>query len=276
MKTFIKKYILKGSHASWRHPLAGLAFKILDPFESIIRYSRNLSHIPPYSIRVRSNGTANQFGGRKFDSDGRLIAKLLIEHAEMKKSSHVLEVGCGCGRTAIALTDFLTDGKYIGMDIEKTALKANTSKKYFGKDFSFELMDIHNFLYNPDGRYKASSYVFPYDNDSFDVIFLISVFTHMRTKDVSNYIKEFGRLLNKGGRCFLSIFLVGYSRDKMVLDKFSEEGFYYSNEKLPEATIGYGLDFIVDEFMKCGLVLKGKPIVDSGIPQDILVFEKVR
>ena len=51
-------------------------------------------------------------------------------------------------------------------------------------NFTFQNADIFNKWYNPGGAFAASEYRFPYDDESFDFIFLTSVFTHMLAPDV--------------------------------------------------------------------------------------------
>ena len=47
-------------------------------------------------------------------------------------------------------------------------------------NFTFQKADIFNKFYNPDGVFKAVDYRFPYEDRSFDLIFLTSVFTHIK------------------------------------------------------------------------------------------------
>jgi hypothetical protein len=41
---------------SWKHPLVELAVHALDPVDSLVRAVRGARHLPPYSVRIRSNG----------------------------------------------------------------------------------------------------------------------------------------------------------------------------------------------------------------------------
>lgn len=80
----------------------------------------------------------------------------------------------------------------------------NITPKY--PNFNFQLADIYNKMYNPQGKYKASDYKFPYANETFDFVFLTSVFTHLLPQDMERYLSEIARVLKKNGRCFITFF----------------------------------------------------------------------
>ena len=183
---------------SWQNPVVSMALHTLDPLDWLIREIRDLEHLPRYSVRVRSNGVRRQFGGRRFAHFGQVIGRLLKEHAGLVSTSQVLEIGCGCGRTAIALAADLDDARYTGVDIEKVSLNACRENRYLAqKTFNFDHLDVQNDVYNPNGGASARYYNFPFSDAQFDIIFLTSVFTHMLSDDVANYIKEISRMLKK-------------------------------------------------------------------------------
>jgi SAM-dependent methyltransferase len=131
-----------------------------------------------------------------------------------------LEVGCGCGRIASALTNTLgTAGSYNGFDIVPEliawARKHITSEH---RNFHFGLADIYNQFYNPSGLYQPSEYTFPYSDETFDVVFLTSVFTHMYIDDIAHYIAETARVLKSSGKCLATYFLLN-SDSTNLLDR---------------------------------------------------------
>ena len=54
----------------------------------------------------------------------------------------------------------------------------------------------------------ASSFSFPYEDESFDVVFATSVLTHLLPDAVENYLAEIHRVLAPGGRSFVTYFLI--------------------------------------------------------------------
>ncbi len=272
---------------SWQNPAVRTVLQAMDPFDYLVRLARGRGDLPRYSIRVRSNGVRRQFGGRDFARYGELLASLLQAHAGLRADSRVLEIGCGCGRVAIGLARVLDDGGYTGVDIEPVALGAAESNALLQrKRFHFRQLTVRNAEYNPGGDRPAESYIFPFADGSFDVIFLISVFTHMLPGAVRNYMGEIGRMLAPGGAVVLSTFLMDHGREGAGFD-FTHEGedFLAVNAQLPEKAVGYHLQFFDRAGAAHQLSRRGAPLLggwrragsvapSTPFPQDLLVYFK--
>lgn len=272
---------------SWQNPVLNSAFRVADPIDYVARSVRGLRQLPPYSIRVRSNGVTKQFGGMNFYRYGKRLAGHLETYASLSKDSKVLEIGCGCGRTCFALSEILNDGNFVGMDIEKTSLQACQKNPLFiRKQFHFDYLNVRNDEYNPTGEHDARSYKFPYNREEFDVIFLVSVFTHMLTDDVKNYISEISRMLKPGGVCMFTTFLMDHGRNTNGMSfPHKEKEHCYFNEAMPEVAIGYYLEWYAEQLALQGMkqvndTLWGswrnsqEVVSSSGFPQDIVFFTK--
>jgi SAM-dependent methyltransferase len=278
VKSLVRRWI---HGASWRNPILNAGLHAADPADYIVRRLRGYHSLPPYSIRVRSVGVRGDIGGTKFVQGGKQITAMLQKYAFLTPNSNVLEIGCGCGRTAITLADVLEDGNYTGMDIERVALEsARNNRLLQRKRFSFELLDVQNALYNPEGRYRATEYVFPHAQGTFDLIFMTSVFTHMLTEEVQNYSKEIARVLKPGGRCYVTAFLLDRPMEKPFPFKSKEHS--YSDEACPEIAVAYHLEFLSSTFSANGMTITTGPLwgtVHGGVAeaedyQDLLVFTK--
>src|SRR5215813_5129757 len=134
----------------------------------------------------------------------------LILMADLSPTSKVLEMGCGFGRLGIPLIDFLDeDGLYKGIDIVRSAVNwCSRNVRGPHSNIHFCHADIYNGEYNPNGRVKASEYRFPFATSSFDIVVLISVFTHMLPTEVDHYLSEIARVLKPGGRCFATYSII--------------------------------------------------------------------
>ena len=239
-----------------------------------------------YSARIRSNGVGRQFGGARFAGEGRLLRELLEREAGLEPGSRVLEIGCGCGRTAYALAERLEPGHYTGMDVEREALEAcRRSRSLAQRGFRFDWMDVLNREYNPTGSLSADSYRFPYPERSFDVVFLVSVFTHMLPRDVENYAGEIARMLRPGGRCLFTGFLLDHgTRGKQLAFRFRAGEARFEREDLPEIAVAYESRFFVELFRRHALAPAREPLIGTwrlGPPeptvrfgQDVLVFAR--
>jgi SAM-dependent methyltransferase len=157
-------------------------------------------------------------GSGDFMLIGHEFVQLFTGLAGLMPYESVLDVGCGIGRMAIALTKYMdTRGRYEGFDVASEGInwcQENITPRY--PNFRLQFADIRNKAYNPDGKYTASEYKFPYDNGVFDFVFLTSVFTHMLPDDMDHYLSEISRVLKKNGRCFITFFLLNPASLKMI------------------------------------------------------------
>ena len=271
---------------SWQSKYVKPVIFALDAPDWAMRRAKGLDYLPKYSIRVRSDGVTSQLGGGKFDYFGGVTAQLLADLAELTPTSKVLEIGCGCGRSALPLTKMLEKGGYAGVDIDEPSIVAAQENKLLRENgFAFQHIDVKNAMYNPEGKEDSAAYKFPFEDESVDVIFLISVFTHMLREDVTHYIDEISRLLKPGGRCLTSTFLIDYGYEgKGVSFPHERDGYRLHDEAMPEKIVGYPKRFFDQSFAAANMSLRtqalgdwrnfaiDEPLIDFG--QDILVFEK--
>lgn len=121
----------------------------------------------------------------------------------------LLEVGCGIGRDAFQLIDYLSpQGRYIGIDVTRDSIiwcNNNITARY--PNFQFHHFDAENELYNPHGAKTSMDFELPVTNGSVDRIFLASVFTHLLEEEVLHYMREFARVLKPDGQVYASFFL---------------------------------------------------------------------
>jgi ubiquinone/menaquinone biosynthesis C-methylase UbiE len=203
------------------------------------------------------------------DGDFKKIGEAFFSHftnlCDLKPGEKVLDVGSGSGRMAVPLTKYLSsEGSYEGFDITPQQVKwcqKNITPKY--PNFRFQLADIYNKMYNPQGKFKASDYKFPYANESFDFVFLTSVFTHLLPPDMEHYLSEIARVLRKNGRCFITFFLLNEESLQLIDAKKSSRDFKFDlgeysieNEDVPEGAVGYDETFIKELYQKYNLEIK--------------------
>ena len=119
-------------------------------------------------------------GGGDFEQVGRGLLSLLVANG-LRRNSRVLDMGCGIGRVAIPMTEYLSsEGSYEGFDIVPSSIdwcRANIGERL--PSFRFVLLDVANSRYNTQGSFTAENVQFPYREDDFDFAFAISLFTHL-------------------------------------------------------------------------------------------------
>jgi SAM-dependent methyltransferase len=214
---------------------------------------------------------------------GEAMLQWLVHLGGLRSSDKVLEVGCGIGRIAIPLTQYLQEGSYDGFDIVRHGIEWCQQKitaKY--PQFRFLWADLYNKTYNPAGKQRAAQYRFPYADRCFDFVFLTSVFTHMLPADLQHYLAEINRVLKRGGTCFFTAYLIDEeARRHMGTSKrqFTEVGGYWTiNLHSHEDGLGYDQALFIGWLTAHGFAVK---TVEYGrwwekeSAQDIIVTNKI-
>ena len=224
------------------------------PIDIIDRLKGKDNMIPPRSMIFIGDGD--------FERIGQEFKNYFIKLTNLQPSDRVLDVGCGIGRMAIPLTNYLSkDGEYWGFDIVKKGIEwcqSRISQNF--NNFHFQYSDVYNKHYNPNGKVQAQNFQFPFDDKYFDFVFLTSVFTHMLPSDLENYLSEISRVLKPEGKCLITFFILNEESENLVRSGHSTLNFSYNiqgcitaNKDDPEAAIAYNEDFVLRLFKKYGL-----------------------
>jgi SAM-dependent methyltransferase len=242
----------------------------LEPIDYVARAINGKSHYPPIRLRKRSGPLGT------FDTASASFVGFLSGACGIRPSDRLLDVGCGCGSLALQLLGYFQDGGgYTGVDVDAGAIDwARRSLTRRDPRLRFELADVRNDQYNPDGRESATAFSFPFTGRSVDLIIAKSVFTHMRPHDVRNYLREFARLLAPGGHAVMTFFLLTTEREELVRRGASprfEHGsgvWRYDDVEVPERAIAYQEQFLLDALRDAGLQL-ARPILYAH--QDVAI-----
>lgn len=221
-----------------------------------------LEMVPPDNMRIVVGPACSE---EDYIRVGLGIRNGLVGYG-LKNNHSVLDMGCGCGRVASALTDFLLPtARYDGFDIVPRTIQwcqDKISNKY--PNFNFHCAHLFNNAYagsetayaydGNEGKTiqlnettDAAKFIFPYENEQFDFIFATSLFTHLRGNEIENYIKETSRVIKHGGICVFTFFILEQVGVDAVF-KFNhnyENGFSH-NAKSPLDAIAFREKYLKD------------------------------
>lgn len=220
------------------------------------------------------------------DGDYHSIGTEFLDHfvrlGGLRREDRVLDVGCGIGRMAVPLTQYLDpdQGSYEGFDPVKEGILwcSRTITPVYPR-FRFHRLDVAHELYNRDGCLPGSELRLPFPDASFDFALMVSVATHLPLDEFAIYARELARVLRPGGRLFLTAFLAGPDRtgtERLRFRPWSERAGWIAYDHAPLAAIGFERGVVADLLAAAGLALEtvspgnwaGEP---SGHFQDILV-----
>jgi SAM-dependent methyltransferase len=165
--------------------LVGPAFRLYEQVVAL-RPARRLvvdgPPLPPRRLMVRVAGTGD---ADWFLRSGRAGYDAIVAHAPLAQLESVLDFGCGCGRVTRWWSDF--DGRVAGSDVSGPAVdwcRANL----------------------PFGRFERNALAPPlvFDDESFDLIYALSVFTHLTADLQLAWRDELRRVLRPGGLLLLT------------------------------------------------------------------------
>lgn len=229
--------------------------------------------------------------GKSNPEAGERYLELFIKLGGLQPQHAVLEPGCGTGRMAAALASYLSEeGRYEGFDVIADAIETcNREIATAHPNFRFRHLDVQNPMYNQKGKLDPESFAFPYAAESFDFVFLTSVFTHMLPSEVRRYMSEIRRVLTPNGRSLMTFFLLNPEATAAIQSgrakrtfEYAGDGYRYDIPDQPERAVGYQEEDVLRLIEDAGLALAG-PIQhggwagreDAAAGQDVIVAQRI-
>jgi len=240
-----------------------ILLKLLD-FRAWVARDRRKG-LPPASIRWLA-------GDGDFEAIGAEFLGYLTNLCGLQPHHKVLDLGCGPGRMALALSRYLTsDGGYTGIDIVSESIdwcRANITRQFPGSTFIHA--DVYNRKYNPGGTLQPAEYRLPFPDGKFDLVLLTSLFTHMLPRDVDHYLQEVSRVLRATGKCLVTFFLLNAESLRLISMckgaasfKYHYDVYAIEDPREPELAVAYDEGYIFDLFARSSLEVERSPYYGS-------------
>lgn len=247
---------------------SGLYFRYLD-----WRRSRGLEKppaadadgvpIPPLEMMFRVVAHADW---REFLRTGEETARALARYAgeagvDFRNASRVLDLGCGSGRV-IRHMPKLTDAALFGADYN-AELAAWCAKNLTG---DFRKNDLHPPL--------------PYPDAHFDVVYLLSVFTHLRIPTQREWLAELARVVRPGGAALVTFHdetQPGLPDTDEARAALRKDGVYIYNDRAEGSNLIATFqtrDFTRALFGELFDIARFAPDAESGIGQTLAILKR--
>jgi len=147
--------------------------------------------VPPAILRFR---VSESLSVGQFLRVGEGCANLIRDHVnamgiDLSNAGRVLDFGCGCGRTIRWFLRRGGDGEFHGVDVDADAV--DWCKKHL-----------------PGGHFVATAPIppLPYPAEHFDVVYCLSVFTHLNESLQDVWLAELRKILKPGGVLLFTIY----------------------------------------------------------------------
>lgn len=163
--------------------------------------------------------------GGLWDEVGRLQFDFMVSQG-LTPQSTLLDVGCGALRGGLHFVQYLDDGKYYGIDINKSLLKAGE------QELGWAGVDKQVHLHQTDD-FDASGF-----GVQFDYGISVSLLTHLTANQIIYCFMQMGRVMHKDSRFFFTIFEVpelpipDSFEGKEVTTHFLSDPFHYTRDQM--------------------------------------------
>jgi len=214
---------------------------------------REFRRLPPNHLRIRI-GVGNRIFANQVEYLTARIASFWVAMALeglWSLESTILEIGCGCGRTAEFLRDFKQydrrfNGHYYGIDIDEEMLTW-CRRNFDDERFTFIRSSHANKAYVRDSS-SGAAYRIDLPDESVDFIYSHSLFSHLLEAELRNYMEEGYRLLCPGRAMNMSVFCVDYpppTHGARHTFRHRIDNAMVESLAVPEAAVAYREDFLM-------------------------------
>jgi SAM-dependent methyltransferase len=184
--------------------------------------------VPPNSrMRGTSSHTIRHYYESGLTTTLPIVTAAQIDGVDLRFPANVLDFGCGVGRQLLQMTRFFSHLKVFACDVNSRS------------------MDFIQRAYPKVESYTSA--FFPplkYADKQFDLIYSVSIFSHLNVRDQEVWLRELARITRPGGLCCLTVLGV-HAMELRAKDPagnapadwrnlLKEKGYYYEGSAKPE------------------------------------------
>lgn len=146
-------------------------------------------------------------------------------------STEVLDFGCGVKLTQAFINRSLPIKRYVGVDVNAEMIQY-LREHVHDQRFEHHHINAHNDLYNPHGELLSTTVQLPIEGQTFDLICLFSVFTHLAPHDFRVMLELLRRFAKPAGKLFFSLYVDKRSKSGIgLMDRIWDEVVHRMSEE---------------------------------------------
>jgi SAM-dependent methyltransferase len=224
--------------------------RVLEAVDELARPGGGSSVVPPRRLRARVGAP----GAREFAEGGRATARRLADALAdcglvgIERPRALLDFGCGCARVLAPLAERVAGARCVGVDVDAEAVAWARAR--------FQRLELAVIGFEPP---------LPFEPGEFDLVYSISVLSHLDEREQDGWLAELARVLAPGGVALISVhgpsafeaFRVGETRtawcppEAFAREALAEEELAFvpyersrwNRGELPGVAAAYGLTF---------------------------------
>jgi SAM-dependent methyltransferase len=163
--------------------------------------------------KINGHPLSDVVGGGDPEPIAQEVVTAIEKYAALNDGDSILDVGCGCGRIAAALTQYVDrTSNYVGIDIVPGLIDfARTFITPRYPSFKFLLLNESNKTYDwwlrLEGEMGIAKLTEGVPAQSIDLAISISLFTHLDFPSALEMLASIHQVLKSDGRVFLTVFV---------------------------------------------------------------------
>jgi ubiquinone/menaquinone biosynthesis C-methylase UbiE len=162
--------------------------------------------VPPYDLmRATSSNTLRHYYESGITTYLPIATLAAREHIDLKAPVVVLDFGCGVGRQLLHFTRDYPAPSYHACDVHPGYV--SFVKKHYPR------VEVKQNAFSPPLDYL---------DNTFDLIYSVSIFSHLSPVDHRGWLEELARVLKPGGYCFFTIEGCTAVRNSMAREVWQE------------------------------------------------------